>query len=630
MKKALIIISIVACLFSCGTTGTSSTTGNNSSTNPSFYERNILDFSKDDLSKLYVSDGYCNGTPFGCTWSKSCVEVENDTLKMTIKEAGDVKHYTDPIISGAIGYRGSANEDYMKGFGYYSCVMKPVKGNGIISAFFTYSNEGNNHNEIDIEFLGKNTKRVQFNYYVDNEPNKGHEHMHNLSFDYTKDYHKYGFLWTSEKIVWYIDDKPVYEVNGSVPQAKQEIMSNLWTIDSKNEGGVGWAGAFDTSTIPLSMHVKSISYVSLDEIEQSQYYHYDAVPATLNENGCKEYWVNKKSGEVTLIEPTGDFVKIEEKPSPTPEEINSWDEDDARIELKYAFDGNKLRFGSYPQSQVRDNALKAILKHEAGSKAPTIDNPGKWKPLNHYSAGRKTTKMFYQDVFDSTTKSKYRGIYLLENRPLDPISDLNGLEAESLFKQSTQYRNGYSTGKFYWFKFEPIIWDINCTNSNIFVLTSNTILDAFEFDYNINSSYATPDESKGDNTYQDSTLREFLNSSFKDTAFNQTQLNVCNDYLISDEKDKVSINSEANNLGYYQTMESRKKSPSSYALAMGVYSSTNDIYGNSYYWTRSPYSSSYKAMVMTPNGITTNRDVWSVNTGVAPCININLGGLVNA
>lgn len=629
MKNKFIIIPLIVCLFSCGGTQSSSPAQIDDTDRQEFYNSEIVDFSKDGLSKFYVSDGYGNGTPFGNTWSNTCVEIENNELKMTIKEPGDIPCQLDPVISGAVHYRGDG-DDYMMGYGYYSCVMKPVKGSGVVSAFFTYSNENNNHNEIDIEFLGKNTRRVQFNYYVDTEPDKGHEYMCDLPYDYTEDYHKYGFLWTSEKIVWYIDDEPVYKVEGNVPTAKQEIISNLWTIDSKSQGGKGWGGEFDRSTMPLSMYIKSMSFVPLEVTENNNYYHYDAVPATLTENGSKEHWVNKKTGEVTLIEPTGEFVKIEDQPAPTQEEINSWEEDDARIEPKYIFDGNKLRFGSYPQTQVNDNTLKSRLKHQAGGVAPSESNPGKWQLLDHYSGGRKSTKMFYQDVFDSVSKSKYRGIYLLENRPHDPVSNLLEASETSLLNQSTQYKNEYNTGRFYWFKFEPIVWDINTNNSTTYVLTSNLVLDAHEFDFNVNSTSATSSANKGENVYKDSTLRSFLNDEFKNTAFNESQLSFINDYSVDGEKDKVSVNSETNIITYYGSADLRNKSPSRYALAMGAYSSTNDIYGSCFYWAKSSTTTSYRAVAFNAEGKSINRDVWYTNTGVLPCISINVGGITNA
>ena len=120
------------------------------------------------------------------------------------KAFGDGKMYlsitSDPY--GATAYAGGeyrTKEFY--GYGMYDVSMKPIKNDGVVSSFFTYTGptDGNQWDEIDIEFLGKNTKRVQFNYYVDNEPDKGHEFMYNLPFDYSEDYHKYGLLTIRDK-----------------------------------------------------------------------------------------------------------------------------------------------------------------------------------------------------------------------------------------------------------------------------------------------------------------------------------------------------------------------------------------------------------------------------------------------
>ena len=80
---------------------------------------------------------------------------------------------------------------------------------------------------------------------------------------------------------------------------------------------------------------------------------------------------------------------------------------------------------------------------------------------------------------------------------------------------------------------------------------------------------------------------------------------------------------------FFSQEESRKKTPTHYALAMGVYSSTGDIDGNCFYWTKGSGDASYQVVSMTAEGTSTNRDVWYSNTGVLPCISINIGGFTN-
>lgn len=48
---------------------------------------------------------------------------------------------------------------------------------------------------IDIEILGKDTTKVQLNYYTDGVGK--HEYMYDLGFDSSEAFHTYGFDWHS-------------------------------------------------------------------------------------------------------------------------------------------------------------------------------------------------------------------------------------------------------------------------------------------------------------------------------------------------------------------------------------------------------------------------------------------------
>ena len=119
------------------------------------------------------------------------------------------------------------------------------------------------------------------------------------------------------------------------------------------------------------------------------------------------------------------------------------------------------------------------------------------------------------------------------------------------------------------------------------------------------------------------------NNEFKNAAFIEEQLSFVKDHSINSEKDKITINSETNIYSFYPNETSRLKSPSRYALAMGVYSSTNDIYGHSMYWTKSASTTSYKAVAVNTNGTLGGRYVWYTNTGVLPSINLDIGAFDN-
>lgn len=82
--------------------------------------------------------------------------------------------------------------------------MKPAKNPEIVSSFFVYTGPSDNahQNEINIEFLGKDTIKVQFNYFP-----KGvgkNEYIYDLGFDASEEYHTYGFRWRKDYIAWFV------------------------------------------------------------------------------------------------------------------------------------------------------------------------------------------------------------------------------------------------------------------------------------------------------------------------------------------------------------------------------------------------------------------------------------------
>lgn len=108
------------------------------------------------------------------------------------------------------------NKDFTD-FGYYETSMQAIKNDGVVSSFFTYTGEsdGNPWDEIDIEVLGKDTTKVQLNYYTNGQGN--HEYMYDLGFDASEGYHTYGFDWQRDSITWYVDGKAVYKATNNIP-----------------------------------------------------------------------------------------------------------------------------------------------------------------------------------------------------------------------------------------------------------------------------------------------------------------------------------------------------------------------------------------------------------------------------
>ena len=196
----------------------------------------LADFSKGESDKFMCSDGWSNGSPFDCTWKKSSVAFEDGLMKLSI----------DSIIPDEYNGGEYRTKDFY-GYGLYEVSMKPIKNIGVVSSFFTYTgpSDGNPWDEIDIEFLGKDTTKVQFNYYTNGQGN--HEFLYDLGFDASEEFHEYGFEWKEDSITWYVDGEAVYTAEENLPVTPGKLMMNAWN----GKGVDGWLGKFD-GTVPLT------------------------------------------------------------------------------------------------------------------------------------------------------------------------------------------------------------------------------------------------------------------------------------------------------------------------------------------------------------------------------------------
>lgn len=200
-----------------------------------------------NTSSWSKSDGWSNGGMFNCTWRSSNVNFSNGLMTLTLNK--DTQGGTKPYAGGE--YR--SNDTY--GYGLYQVNMKPAKNPGIVSSFFTYTGptDGTPWDEIDIEFLGKDTTKVQFNYYTNGVGN--HEYIYNLGFDASTSYHTYAFNWQPTYIAWLVDGKEVYRATNNIPSHPGKIMMNLWP-------GIGvdsWLNAYDGKT-PLNAYYDWVAY----------------------------------------------------------------------------------------------------------------------------------------------------------------------------------------------------------------------------------------------------------------------------------------------------------------------------------------------------------------------------------
>ncbi|MDE5584582.1 MAG: glycoside hydrolase family 16 protein [Ruminococcus sp.] len=206
----------------------------------------VADFRKGETSVFFASDGWTNGGCFDCGWYKENTSFDGGVLNLTI----------DKDKSGKYNYSGAEyrTADYYH-YGYYETSMQAIKNDGVVSSFFTYTGPSDNNpwDEIDIEILGKDTTKVQFNYYTNGVGN--HEYMYDLGFDASEGFHTYGFDWQRDYIAWYVDGKEVYRATDNIPSTAGKIMMNVWPGTGVDE----WLNAFNGKT-PLTAKYQWVTF----------------------------------------------------------------------------------------------------------------------------------------------------------------------------------------------------------------------------------------------------------------------------------------------------------------------------------------------------------------------------------
>lgn len=193
------------------------------------------------------ADGYSNGGMFNCTWRSNNVSFTNDG-KLRLGLTSSAYNVFDC---------GEYQSKYTYGYGLYEVSMKPAKNVGIVSSFFTYTGPayGTQWDEIDIEFLGKDTTKVQFNYFTNGVG--GHEKVVDLGFDASAGFHTYAFDWQPGYIKWYVDGVLKHTATTNIPSTPGKIMMNIW-----NGTGVdSWLGSYNGAN-PLYAEYDWVKYTS--------------------------------------------------------------------------------------------------------------------------------------------------------------------------------------------------------------------------------------------------------------------------------------------------------------------------------------------------------------------------------
>lgn len=321
--------------------------------------------------------------------------------------------------------------------------------------------------------------------------------------------------------------------------------------------------------------------------------------------------------------------------------------------------GDIIQFGSYPQSEVKEESLIA----ELNALAPDWDN---WISYNYYTGigGYDTNVgkaefgsmeqgdwMRYTDI--TYNGNKYRGVKFTQYRPQSTTHKFY----ENYENHSRQYYNGYYTNTIYWFVFESIKWRVLDTNTGL--IMSETIIDSQPYNNTIyyqsgvGSTYCYFNDSPYkhySSDYENSSIRKWLNDNFYNTAFTDSEKNRINTTTLNNDGyytskgltgyekldsnetvDKIFLISynEAinNNFNFNEGLDIAKRAcGSDYAKSQGLLVHKGNTYndGGSYWLLRSPGNNSSACCIVHYDGRIMNYlSSCYTEHGIRPALYIN-------
>ncbi|PWA94058.1 xyloglucan endo-transglycosylase-related 8 [Artemisia annua] len=130
--------------------------------------------------------------------------------------------------------------------GYFGTAMKlhPGYTAGVITSFYLSNNEDHPgyHDEVDIEFLGTTFGKpytLQTNVYIRGSGDGkliGREEQIHLWFDPTKSFHNYAILWSTNEIIFFVDDIPIRRYprksDATFPLRPMYMYGSIWDASS--------------------------------------------------------------------------------------------------------------------------------------------------------------------------------------------------------------------------------------------------------------------------------------------------------------------------------------------------------------------------------------------------------------
>ena len=314
--------------------------------------------------------------------------------------------------------------------------------------------------------------------------------------------------------------------------------------------------------------------------------------------------------------------------------------------------------GCGTKGKVSSSSPISDLKESSGSSESSsisydeeIDDSG-----NQIVNDKRNGKIPMIDEVDKTiTYGLYPQTHVKDNNTIKALNQLTKVEDNGFclydynyyykfkatpFSSDLTFNDGKDiiSGTSYWFKCERITWNILSSADGEYFLVSDKVLDVHKY----NDMYEGTDENGYyANNYKNSSIRNWLNSTFYNTAFSLDDSYIItttvdnsatttdsskNTYCCENTNDEVFLLSyqDYNNEDYgFKSNKSRIAKVTDFAKASGAYCSTSDSnLDASYHITRSPSDSNSNclAAIRYTGTISTDRYVSNDGFGIRPAI----------
>ncbi len=211
-------------------------------------------FQSFDHNRWHIADYDFSHPSFDTDWRSQKVNAA-DGLTLSL-----APHQGNNQFAGA-----SIRTDETHHYGYYETRLKAASGSGVVTGFFTYTGAyyGTQHDEIDVEILGKSTRQLHIAWFVDGALNNA---FVPLGFDAATCLHDYGFLWEPNALTWFVNGQPVFRQprsDGNIPQVPGHLFVNVWAADPSI---ANWSGIAEPNT-RTSAQIEAVRFVPLSALQ---------------------------------------------------------------------------------------------------------------------------------------------------------------------------------------------------------------------------------------------------------------------------------------------------------------------------------------------------------------------------